>query len=605
MFARQLSSAAVLAALASTVSGIDWSAIDYHGHYFRQEWVEQPVVVERLDPILQPGVIGTHVHSFIGANAVSATTDFAAARDASCTQVYIQDDKSVYWFPSLYFQDPKNQSFTRVPEHHRVLYYFNRAADPDTGAENFDLIEEFPEGFRMIAGDSDLRSPAATKQLQNVVEWFCHGPDVKSSGFPGNFTSCPNGFAGSIRFPFCWNGDDFNPDDPHAHMSYPKTDAEGNGAPDSGPCPASHPKILPTIFFEFWFDTDSFDGLYEMGDTPWVVSNGDSSGYGFHADFLNGWTPGVLGKQMKECNIGESGEPLENCFKTWKSEGKEDVRENCSQKKSVSEETEGWLDALPGCNPIQAGPERAVVKSDCGDTATLAGGSVPASSAVSVASSAADSAASTAVDGTSSEAAPSATVSASAEESYSAPLSTVTSAAVSPVVTTEAAETTDSNGNVVYVTVTSYYTATGPAPTATSSLVSSSSTNVTLPADWTASGCHSDTVFPRSLSGKELAYWGEPVTSSGCAKYCDEQGFSIAGTEYGEQCFCGNELSQSDVLDAAKCDMECKGDAGEVCGGKGALSVFVKGGKSVKSRKRSQHFRKHVGGGASVRKDVF
>lgn len=123
MFARQLSSAAVLAALASTVSGIDWSAIDYHGHYFRQEWVEQPVVVERLDPILQPGVIGTHVHSFIGANAVSATTDFAAARDASCTQVYIQDDKSVYWFPSLYFQDPKNQSFTRVPEHHRVLYY--------------------------------------------------------------------------------------------------------------------------------------------------------------------------------------------------------------------------------------------------------------------------------------------------------------------------------------------------------------------------------------------------------------------------------------------------------------------------------------------------
>ncbi|KAH7054264.1 hypothetical protein B0J12DRAFT_777747, partial [Macrophomina phaseolina] len=423
---------------------------------------------ERLDPILNPGQIGTHVHSFVGANAVSATTGYNDTQDASCSQVYVKPDKSLYWAPALYFQDPKNQSFTRVKEHHRVLYYFNRAADPNTGAEAFDLIEEFPEGFKMIAGDASLRAPAATKQLQDSVEWFCHGPDVKSSGFPGNFTSCPNGFAGSVRFPYCWNGEDFNVDDPHAHMSYPKTDAAGNGAPDTGPCPTSHPHILPHIFIEFWFDTDPFDGLYEMGDTPWRISNGDPHGYSFHADFLNGWEKGVLEKQMKECNIGESGEPLENCFDTWKNDGQESTRENCAQKSSVNEEVEGWLDALPGCNPIQYGPERATVKSDCGDTASINGGaSSPSSSSAAappasyaVASAPSDAASEPASSGT----APS---TASTQASYSAASSPPTAAAVMPVVTEAAAASTDSNGNDCIQPLpcsSSWPPATNPAP---------------------------------------------------------------------------------------------------------------------------------------------
>ncbi|KAL1645727.1 hypothetical protein SLS58_003611 [Diplodia intermedia] len=590
MLADKLSSAAVLAGLTSVARAIDWSAIDYHGHYFRQEWVEPPVVVERLDPILNPGQLASHVHSFIGANVVSANTDYADTQAASCSQVYVKPDHSLYWAPALYFQDPTNKTFTRVKEHHRVLYYFNRAADPDTGAENFDLIEEFPEGFKMIAGDTNLRAPASTKQLQDSIEWFCHGPDVKSSGFPGNFTSCPNGFAGSVRFPYCWNGEDFNADDPHAHMSYPKTDAEGNGAPDSGACPTTHPHIFPHIFIEFWFDTEPFDGLYEMSDQPWVVSNGDPTGYGFHADFLNGWEKGVLEKQMKECNIGESGEPLENCFDTWKKDGQEDTRENCSQESSVKEDVEGWLDALPGCNPLQYGPEKAVMKTNCDNTA-----SIDTSNSASI--SVADSSSSKTASG---ENAPIATANSAQPSS-----SSKTSLAVTPVVTEEAVSTTDSNGNVVYVTVTSYYTAYDAAPTASAAATSASNDNVTLPNGWASSGCHSDAVSSRSLSGKVLAYWGEPITSSGCAKYCDEQGFSIAGTEYGEQCFCGNDLAQSEVLDASKCDMECKGAAGEICGGKGALSIFVKDGTSVKNRKRSQHFHRHVGGGASVRRGSF
>ncbi|KAK8229031.1 hypothetical protein IWZ00DRAFT_440874 [Phyllosticta capitalensis] len=375
MFPKSLTTAAALAALASTASAqVDYTKLDYHGHYFRQEWINQPLNVQRLDPILNPGTLSPHVHSFIGAPVISANTTYADTQKASCSQVYVKPDKSVYWMPSLYFQNPKNQSFIRVPEHHRVLYYFNRASDPKTGAQDFNLIEEFPPNFRMIAGDSMLRSAAATSQMQGAVEWFCHGPDVKSSGFPAGFTSCANGLAGSIHFPYCWNGQDFNASAPMAHMSYP-----AGQYPDSGACPSTHPHVLPHIFIEFWFDVSSFNGMYGAGDTPWVLSNGDPTGYSFHADFLNGWTPGVLQNAMKTCNIGESGEPLSNCFDVYT----DAERNACKQPAIVDEKVDGWLPALPGCNPIQKGPGKATPVTNCNINPTINGKAAPSAASAS------------------------------------------------------------------------------------------------------------------------------------------------------------------------------------------------------------------------------
>ena len=67
------------------------------------------------------------------------------------------------------------------------------------------------------------------------------------------------------------------------------------------------------------------------------------------------------------------------------------------------------------------------------------------------------------------------------------------------------------------------------------------------------------------------------MTSSGCATYCDKRGFKYAGTENGGQCFCGNELKMAQKADGGKCDVKCNGGKGEMCGGGGSLSVFVKG----------------------------
>jgi len=63
---------------------------------------------------------------------------------------------------------------------------------------------------------------------------------------------------------------------------------------------------------------------------------------------------------------------------------------------------------------------------------------------------------------------------------------------------------------------------------------------------------------------------------TGCIAYCDAKGFSMAGTEYAGQCFCGNELVNSSLLSECVCDMKCEGDATQTCGGGLALSVYSK-----------------------------
>ena len=131
------------------------------------------------------------------------------------------------------------------------------------------------------------------------------------------------------------------------------------------------------------------------------------------------------------------------------------------------------------------------------------------------------------------------------------------------------------------------------SPSAAPSSVSSSSGNssVALPSGWTSAGCYSDALAPRSLSGITFAWWGQKITSSGCAQYCDTQGYSYAGTENGGQCFCGNELVQSEPQPSTDCDMPCEGSASEKCGGSARLNVFKS--STAARRRRSAHLRRH------------
>jgi hypothetical protein len=370
---------ALAAALATTTSA------DCHGNYFN--FFNRPgtaMSYQRVDPAVQPGSASPHMHSFDGGNSVSANTDFAATQSSTCTTARIKTDKSLYWRPTLYWNG-NGTGYHRVPEKSTKIYY--KFGDGDAWAN----VTSFPEDFNMIAGDPKKRSlgdnPAG-------VQWGCHGPNgrmedkIFEKGFPKGFNECSYGFATEVTFPSCWNGKLLDPKNPYDHMAYP------NGVSGVGieNCPTTHRAArFPTIFIEFWYDISSFKGTYKDDSVPWVLSNGDPTGYSFHADFLNGWEKGVLEKAIAEtggcnCGCGCGQEDMEQCF------GKANVNvddtvewEQCSGTSSTSTgEAAAVVETLPGCNPLQYGPADATPVSGPGCAATaasLVGGGAKSSSA--------------------------------------------------------------------------------------------------------------------------------------------------------------------------------------------------------------------------------
>ena len=56
-----------------------------------------PLIIERADPILSPGVVpSNHVHSVVGGNGFAAAMDFAQTQKSTCATVSPIADKSNY-----------------------------------------------------------------------------------------------------------------------------------------------------------------------------------------------------------------------------------------------------------------------------------------------------------------------------------------------------------------------------------------------------------------------------------------------------------------------------------------------------------------------------
>ncbi|EME89605.1 uncharacterized protein MYCFIDRAFT_128488, partial [Pseudocercospora fijiensis CIRAD86] len=88
-------------------------------------------------------------------------------------------------------------------------------------------------------------------------------------------------------------------------------------------------------------------------------------------------------------------------------------------------------------------------------------------------------------------------------------------------------------------------------------------------------GCWSDQ-SPKTLPN--MAYTSNDNTIEKCTKTCADGGNTIAGLEYGTQCFCGKSLGYlaTQVIESS-CSFTCPGNSTETCGGSGRLSLFSNG----------------------------
>jgi len=299
------------------------------------------ITTQRLDPVVSPGKVSTHAHAVLGGSDFGLNTSTAALRNSSCTSIPIPEDKSNYWFPQMYFQWA-NGSFTSVSGNAVIYYLFNDTPGYTT---------EFPDDFRMLSGDPTLRTLDPSSFAQQAITFLCldfSGQSNRYNELPRGI-SCPSGIRSQINFPSCWNGKDTDSSDHKSHVAFLST------GPDNGTCiDPAFPVTLPRIFMEVYWISQVFEDQRKNAMTPsqpFVFAHGDPTGYGYHADFFNGWDSGVLQKALNGCNCNPYGDAT--CCVNQGIFGM-NTTSTCYITDSIDEQTLGTLETLPGNNPIQA-----------------------------------------------------------------------------------------------------------------------------------------------------------------------------------------------------------------------------------------------------------
>lgn len=256
----------------------------------------------------------------MGGSAFDSDLTYEKTQTSDRTTCGVSKDLSNYWVPTIYFHHHQNHSLEAVRQVGGVNVYYQERMDWTDYCAGKEL-RAFPKGFRMIAGDSSRRTYNESNVADTAVEFICLLTNGETGldpfiGFPNR--TCDGGLQIRIRFPSCWDGvglGTFSSSSPSnsssayngSHVTYPTR-------LDSGPCPSSHPVRIPALLYEMTWDITPFNSLRSPGDQPFVFSNGDKTGFGYHADFFNGWDVDLLQKALGDPSCGnETGGRIEKC----------------------------------------------------------------------------------------------------------------------------------------------------------------------------------------------------------------------------------------------------------------------------------------------------
>jgi len=243
----------------------------------------------------------------------------------------------------MYFKH-RNGSYKRVPQYPNALlgsltggmtiYYLQE----DFSSNGKNKITAFKPGFRMTVGTPGSKTgtnPGLRYTcLQDVMTRFPETPDFPKA-------ACPAGIMAIHHFPACWDGK--NLDSPN-HQDHMYNTGKG-GFVAAGPCPTTHPVRIPQVAFETMWNSTGFNdkSLWPTdGSQPFVWSFDDSKGYGTHGDYLFGWKGDALQRAMDATSLQANNLKTQSVAQA----------NQCAIKNTVKENTDGWLDHLPGAKSM-------------------------------------------------------------------------------------------------------------------------------------------------------------------------------------------------------------------------------------------------------------
>ncbi|KAL2255296.1 hypothetical protein VTK26DRAFT_3665 [Humicola hyalothermophila] len=355
----------VLAALVASVA----AAKDTRTFAVLRHYGQGPLTTCRADPIVSPGSPSAHVHTVMGASNFGLNVTGEQLRQSRCTTAMARGDLSSYWFPTLYFQDPETGLLEQVKLFYMNVYYFFDATNDD--------IKAFPVGLQIVSGDAQLRTAPSTSgavQLDpskgpiqpvqitcprtnfNPPSWPADSdgsmagiqdPQNHGSGIGFPFQDC-DGYASPMRvdvhFPSCYNPE-AGLTDYKNNMRFPTPVAGGKLD-----CPPGWIHV-PHMFYETYWDTHALAPRFQHLNgkaSPFVFSNGDTTGFSAHADFISGWDEEELQHIIDTCDAGHAG--IHSC--PGLKYGANDDSGSCNIKCPVDEVIDGKLEKLPGNNPL-------------------------------------------------------------------------------------------------------------------------------------------------------------------------------------------------------------------------------------------------------------
>jgi len=257
------------------------------------------------DPIVAPNNKGgaPHTHQWYGNKSGNFASTYTSLRTNGTTTCAGYGNRTAYWKPDM-------RSGNKVLRAEYEVIYYKRYPknSPQCTPGSPQYVGEcmgIPNRLKMIFGYDFItgKSPTGAVQFKCVFNSNNRANYVSDMVTAASYCQPGDDFFVLIHAPDCWDGVNLDSANHRDHVSY--TD------PNSGKCPTTHPKHIPSFTAQSVFKVDANlnrSGTWTPGQNTWYMSCDKMPGMAdlrpgtcMHQDYFEAWNPRIKKAWTDHC----------------------------------------------------------------------------------------------------------------------------------------------------------------------------------------------------------------------------------------------------------------------------------------------------------------